>query len=307
MDPGLLSPPDVLQLERSAGNRAVAELLARPTPTEVAAAGNTEQEQNREEPRTRAIQVMAVLEKGSSQFSTYTGSAAARPGTAAAEEKVNPTAAPTIIKAGRSRCTPHSPTLDWDVAASGDNWRANVKALKLSGSIEIEDWPSAPTSMTVPNTPNPVDGGNINNVAGSKNRWQFAIDDMANYDKPDPIGKAGPYWHSTAASTAHEMAHWEEDWLNDSITANWEQTNIDIDLITVPMQTHPDPASAGPELQTFVDRRFETFSSDVAEHWSGLEKKDRPGQGGQGYAAGMKVLDGHIAAVKAYASAKGWT
>mgnify|MGYP001065562350 CR=1 FL=1 len=75
--------------------------------------------------------------------------------------------------------------------------------------------------MTVPNTPNPVDGGNINNTAGSLNRWKAAIDDMADYDTAASRG-AGPNWHDTAASRAHEWAHWNQDYLADTIpTANW--------------------------------------------------------------------------------------
>ena len=90
-------------------------------------------------------------------------------------------------------------------------------------SIRINPWPSNPTSMTIPNTPNPVVGGNINNTAGSDNHWQAAINDMADYDTAG--GGAGPNWHSTAASTAHEWAHWNKDYVGDAVTSaaggNW--------------------------------------------------------------------------------------
>jgi len=58
--------------------------------------------------------------------------------------------------------------------------------------------------MVVPNTPNPVDGGNINNTPGSDNQWQAAIADMANYTLP--------WWSRTKLAQhcgieRHEWAH----------------------------------------------------------------------------------------------------
>jgi hypothetical protein len=207
---------------------------------------------------------------------------------------------------GGNSCTPGLEVLDWNVVADGANWRANVIALRVSGEVHITDWPSHPTAMTVPNTPNPVDGGNINNTAGSANHWQAAIDDMADYDTAG--GGAGPNWHSTAASRAHEMAHWNDDYLGACIPAgNWVQTNQDIDAMTVPRASHADAAAARTALQAQVDARFNRFVTAVTRHWNNvITPSDVPGGGGRGYAAGSRVLAGLITNVRSYATGKGW-
>jgi hypothetical protein len=165
---------------------------------------------------------------------------------------------------------------------------------------------SLPTTMTTPNTANPVDGGNINNTAGSANHWQTAINDMADYDTAG--GGAGPNWHSTAASRAHEMAHWNGYYLGACIpAANWVQTNQDIDRLTVPHAAHADAAAARAALQPRVDARFQQFVNAVTHHWNAvITPTDVPGGGGRGYAAGTVVLSGLISRVRTYATGKGW-
>lgn len=100
--------------------------------------------------------------------------------TTTAHNIVAPGGSPTEA-GGANTCTPDpaSSVLAWDVVDAGTNWRVNVTGLTLTGRVQLNPWPSAPTSMTTPNTANPVDGGNINNTTGSRNHWQFAIDDMA--------------------------------------------------------------------------------------------------------------------------------
>jgi hypothetical protein len=193
------------------------------------------------------------------------------------------------------------------VVDDGANWRADVTALHLSGTVRITPWPSNPTSMTVPNTANAVDGGNINNTTGSPNHWQAAIDDMADYDTAG--GGAGPNWHSTAASSAHEWAHWNEDFLGDAIPAgNWTQTNADIDRLTVPKSAHADAAAARTALTPRVNARFNQFITALAHQWNNvIAPRDTPGGGGRGYAAGARVLAGLIGNVRGYATGKGWT
>jgi hypothetical protein len=160
--------------------------------------------------------------------------------------------------------------------------------------------------MTVPNTANPVDGGNINNTPGSPNQWEAVVDDMEDYDHAG--GGAGPNWHSSAASSAHEWAHWNQDYLGDALrVGNWSQTNQDIDGMTVAKSAQADAAAARTALQPRVTARFNTFVAAVTARWNVLiHSLDKPGNGGRGYAAGMAVLNGLIDSVRAYASSKGW-
>src|SRR5690606_8783437 len=128
--------------------------------------------------------------------------------------------------------------LNWNVvSADENNWGANVTSLILVGNINIFPWPYHPTRMSVPNTPNPVDGGNINNTPDSPNYWEAAIDDMADYNSA-LAGGSGPNWHSTAASIAHEWAHWNRDYVENSVMSpaggNWPQTNNDLDELRQP-------------------------------------------------------------------------
>jgi hypothetical protein len=200
-----------------------------------------------------------------------------------------------------------SAVLAWDVVDAGTTWRANVTSLTLAGRVRINPWPSNPTSMTVPNTPNPVDGGNIGNTAGA-NHWQSAIDDLSNYDTSG--GGAGPNWHDTAASSAHEWAHWNEDYVGDSVTSaaggNWAAVNARIDALTVPKAGHADAAAARTALTPLVNAELATWRSATIRRWNALGATDVPGGGGRGYAAGAAVLARHIAAINAYKTSKGW-
>jgi hypothetical protein len=225
---------------------------------------------------------------------------------------VAPGGAPAVNNnAGSNDCLPStaSAALAWNVvSADAANWRADVASLTLAGQVNISPWPSNPTSMVVPNTPNPVDGGNINNTAESTNHWQAAIDDMADYNSPG--GGAGPNWHSTAASSAHEWAHWNTDYVSDSVSSasggNWLQANNDIDALTAPKAGNPDQAAARIALQPRVNARLATWRSRTIQRWNAIP--DSPGVAGStGYAAGMAVLNNHIAMIRTYAQSKGWT
>lgn len=225
---------------------------------------------------------------------------------------VAPGGIPTVNNSAASNdCLPStaSAVLHWDVvSADANNWGVNVNSLTLAGQINISPWPSQPTSMVVPNTPNPVDGGNINNTAGSPNHWQAVIDDMANYNSPG--GGAGPNWHSTAASSAHEWTHWNTDYITDSVLSaaggNWTQTNADLDALRAPKANHPTDVDARTALEPRVNARLERWRSRTISRWNAIP--DSPGVAGStGYAAGMAVLNILIAAVRAYAASKGWT
>ncbi len=226
-----------------------------------------------------------------------------------AHSTVAPGGSPSV-GAGANDCVPStaSAVLAWDVVDAGTTWRANVTSLTLAGRIRINPWPSNPTSMTVPNTPNPVDGGNIGNTAGA-NHWQSAIDDMADYDTAG--GGAGPSWHDTAASTAHEWAHWNGDYVGDAVTSaaggNWAAVNARIDALTVPKAGNADAAAARTALTPLVNAELATWRSATIRRWNTLiSTTDTPGGGGRGYAAGTAVLARHIAAINAYRTSKAW-
>lgn len=227
---------------------------------------------------------------------------------------VAPGGAPAVNNnAGSNDCLPStaSAVLSWDVvSADATNWGVDVTGLALAGQINIKPWPSDPGNMVVPNTPNPVDGGNINNTAGSANRWQAAIDDMADYDTAG--GGAGPNWHSTGASRAHEWAHWNGDYVGDAVTSasggNWPKANTNLDALREPKASSATAADARTALQPRVNARLATWRTATIGRWNTLiSTTDSPGSGGRGYAAGLAVLNGHIAAVRAYATGKGWT
>ena len=61
-------------------------------------------------------------------------------------------------------------------------------------------------------------------------------------------GGAGPSWHDTAASTAHEWAHWNGDYVGDAVTSaaggNWAAVNARIDALTVPKAGNADAAAS---------------------------------------------------------------
>jgi hypothetical protein len=225
---------------------------------------------------------------------------------------VAPGGSPTVGAAGNN-CLPSTSTaiLAWDVVSTdAANWGVCVNALTLAGQVNVQPWPSNPTSMVVPNTVNPVDGGNINNTAGSSNHWQAAIDDMADYDTAVG-GGAGPNWHSTSASNAHEWEHWNADYVSDSVGSvaggNWPQTNTDLNTLREPKATSATPAAARIALEPRVNARKATWRSSTIRRWNTLQSTtDQPGLGGRGYAAGVRVLSGLIASVRAYKDSKGW-
>jgi hypothetical protein len=230
----------------------------------------------------------------------------------AACNPVAPTGAPTVNKpAGRNDCLPSPEVVNWDVVSvNATDWGVCVSSLALSGVINIKPWPSEPAKMIVPNTANPTDGGNINNVPGSKNNWSYAIDDMADYDTAGP-GGAGIDWHSTVASEAHEWAHWNEDYKPDAIMSNaggnWPQTNTDLNALTEPKASSPTAGQARAALEPRVTARIATFINGVDARWNHLiGTTDKPGKGGRGYAAGMRVLNQLIAQVRSYKAKKGW-
>ncbi len=224
---------------------------------------------------------------------------------------VAPIGVPTVTKPASSNdCLPANEKVNWDVISiDANNWGVCATSLVLSGKINIKPWPSHPKKMVVPNTPNPVDGGNINNIAGSRNHWKFVIDDMADYDTTG-LGGAGKYWHSTDASEAHEWEHWNADYKADSVLSaaggHWSQANKDLNALRESKANSPTPVDARKAFEPKAKTRISTFVGAVTRRWNHLATTDKPGKGGRGYAAGMRVLNGLIRRVRAYKDRKSW-
>ena len=222
---------------------------------------------------------------------------------------VTPGGSPTL-GSHENTCLPStsSAVLAWDMVEEGDSWRPDCKSLTLVGQVNVKPWPNKPSSEEVPNTPNPVDGGNINNTKGSDNHWKAAIDDMSDYNKAG--GGAGPHWHDTEASKAHEWAHWNIDYIKDSVMSgaggNWPEVNMKIDALRVEKSAYASATAARAALKPKVDALLSQWRSKVISRWNAIP--DSPGAaGGAGYAAGQKVLDKHIAAIESYRKSKKWT
>ena len=193
--------------------------------------------------------------------------------------------------------------VDWDVVDQGKHWGVKVTAMRTSAQINVNPTPSLPSTMTTPNTANPVDSGNIEDSPGSNNHWKFAISEMKGYHKPS--GGRSQHWHSTAASDAHEFAHWNTDWLKKVLGGLWPKANRDIDKITIPKASAVDAAAAQPLLKTKVDARIATANAKSTRDWNAVP--DSPGMSGaNGYKAGQRVLDGLITSVRDYARRKKW-
>lgn len=203
---------------------------------------------------------------------------------------------------------PDYPQMSWHACSGpGETWQVHIESVTCPGSVNIEPWPSHPNQMVVPNTPNPVDGGNINNVAGSPNRWAYANQDLADYDTIG--GGSGPHWHDTASDIAHEWHHWDTDWMTDSLGpagGDWAQTEVDLETITVSALTALTEQDAQTALQPQVTQTYNAFLTACAARWNAIGATDHPGFGGAAYAAGAVALDAHIQAITAYKNAKGW-
>lgn len=255
--------------------------------------------------------VATILRPSQSPETMIAASALTGPPDRTVHSAVTPGGTPAVNNNGPDNsCTPStsSAVLSWSViSADAANWAVQVDSLTLSGQININPWPSHANSMVVPNTPNPVDGGNINNTAGSSNHWQAVIQDMADYDTAG--GGAGPNWHSTAASSAHENAHWSQDYVADAVTSaaggNWPTTNTDLDALREPKAGSATAADARTALAPRVDARLGTWRAATIARWSAIP--DSPGGGDTGYVAGTRVLNGLIGSVRSYADSKGWT
>jgi hypothetical protein len=221
---------------------------------------------------------------------------------------VAPTSNPTTTSpAVDNSCLPNHPTIIWTACfdEAGQKWYVRVNSVECTGQININPWPSLPTTMTVPNTANPVVGGNINNVVGSLNRWSYANSDMGDYDVAG--GGAGPHWHSTAASTAHEYYHWNIDWMTSCINAFWPAAETDLENLNVSVTTANTKAAAITALTAQVNTRFNQYKISIVNNWNNvIAPADVPGGGGGGYAAGMAILNGLIASVTAFKVAQGW-
>lgn len=244
--------------------------------------------------------ISTVLRKGRPPDTVMGGHAPQRGDTH--HQIVGPAGLPTTGNASND-CTPAASTISFDaVSADAANWRADVQSLTLQGVVNVAPWPSNPTSTATPNTANPVDGGNITAA-----NFQSAIDDMADYNTVG--GGRGPNWHSTATSSAHEWAHWNTDWIKDSVNSaaggNWSKANQEIDAITQPKASSATAADAKTAMQGRVNARLLTFNNAAITRWNAIP--DTAGVAGStGYIAGAAVLATLIGSVRTYATTKGW-
>lgn len=330
------TPASIVALQRSVGNAAVAAWLAesRSQPLSESFAGEGP-DHNRKEGGAAGSEgeVAEGLEDARAESSddaagkspaaettvvsaTITGDGVAQatsdgePGVSSekiAKHEVKPTGSTTYNgTAAGSDCLPADilpADVDWNVKDNGATWGPLVTAFRTTGKINVNPTPNKPAEMTTPNTPNPVDGGNIENKAGSNNHWTFAIAQMRKYNTAG--GGRSRHWHSTAASNAHEYEHWNTDWIKNVLGGLWPQANKDIDAITIPKKDAADEAAARPLLKQKVDARISTANSKSTTDWNAVP--DEPGlAGANGYMAGQKVLDGLITAVEDYAKTKKW-
>lgn len=223
----------------------------------------------------------------------------------AAGAMVTPTPALTVDASagpkGGNECVPNNLASTWTVEDRGASWGVNLTAFTTSGTIHVAPWPSLPSTMVTPNTANPVNGGNLNDIPGHNNYWGFAVDAMKSYTTTG----ASHHWHSYTASYAHEAAHWTKDWMGTCIAALWPAANVDVNAMSIPKASAPDAVAARPLLAAMISTRFATLQAALDAMWAALP--DSPGpSAGVGYAAGQAELDKLIHAIEAYAKSKGW-
>jgi hypothetical protein len=197
----------------------------------------------------------------------------------------------------------------WQVfSPDQENWGIDIYDLVLTGKITIRPWPSTPDQMIVPNTPNPVDGGNINDEPDSPCYWKTVIDLLGMYNSP-PSAKKKSDWYATDAIIAHEWAHWNIDFIEDAVISNkggdWPKLNSKIEAQREPKSSSPSAEDARAPLQLKLEKYINNFRQDAEKRWNAIP--DRPGDpGSTGFIAGQKVLDSYIERIFSYAASKGW-
>lgn len=217
------------------------------------------------------------------------------------------TATPRVdMNAAGSTCTPDDilpADVDWQAEEDGKKWRAKATALRTAGQINVNPTPNLPNTLTTPNTANPVVGGNIDNTKGGKNHWKFAIKEMKEYHTPK--GGRSNHWHSTVASTAHEQAHWDTDWLKNVLGPAWPAARKSIARVTIAKADAADAVAAKAKLDDGVKAKIKKFNTKTTKAWNAVP--DEPGAWfANGYKAGQKVLDGLIGQVESFAKSQKW-
>ena len=139
-----------------------------------------------------------------------------------------------------------------------------------------------------------VPGGNV-----TQSNWKSIIADLADYCS---TGYAGPVWHHTDATRAHEEYHWYQEWMKESIGNHWPKTEKDLEIFFLPEDAVCKSIDAKIALQSSVTLRYNIFKSNAWTKWGALPD----GPGDPPYAAGQRVLNKIIRDIKKFAKKNGW-
>ena len=198
---------------------------------------------------------------------------------------------PEITYSGnQGECDPGPPVLEWCTYMVGDGddsrYKANVTKLTCPATINIKQWSAA-------QTPNPVMGGNV-----TSNNWQAIIQELQQYDT-DIGGESGPNWHTTEATKAHEMYHFNQEWMEQCVKFYWSACEQAI-------ESYEEKDSA--VLEQKVSQRFYLFKNFCDNKYATeFDAIDGAGEGSGAWAAGKAVLLQVIADIQAFAEEQGWT
>jgi len=242
-------------------------------------------------------------------------------------ESGNPVVAPTATldlnsKSYRNVTIPaaDTPGVEYDYVKdpNSDTWSIKVTKLIIDGKMEIYPWPDFPHCMNADepeshgmNTPNAT--SEPYNIIGPEeaaanssyaiNVWDYVVNQMQDYGTKYP---AGPQWHSTKASEAHEMHHWNQDILTDSYNAgNWPDVQREMESVSVHAINRMEAVG---KLTPIVEMIFEDFRTRFAKYYMEVcvpnDTPKTPMDGG--YAAGKAVLEVYIKEIKDLAARKKW-
>lgn len=217
--------------------------------------------------------------------------------------------------------TGDSPKVEYDyIQTDPENniWNIKVTKMEIEGLMTIYSWPSFPHCMNVDeseshgmNTPNAtVEPYNIIEPEDAEghpgygiNVWDYVVGQLEDYGT---LSAAGPQWHATEASEAHEMYHWNNDIMTEPVNAgNWPAIQQEMEEVSV---TATSRREAVGKLTPIVEMIFDDFRTRFADYYMNVcVKRDKVGiPMDGGYAAGKNVLNVYIQEIKDLAARKKW-